>query len=455
MKLESVGILIELRPFGERDAIARIFTRDHGILIGMMKGAAVARKNKPLVGQVGNVSWNARLDSQLGVFHFESSHNLVAPLMNDAQALSFVNSMFALLSTLLPEREKYETLWNQTEAALSAMLGSRVPPILGGAVRCSLTGGGFEIKTFEESPPSSPTATLPPKRGETRLPNDRLKHYHEALCTQCAQSFAKTLRKEMTKHEAILWKNLRKSPCGFDFVKQFPIDKYIVDFINRKTNLIIELDGSGHSEEQQIYHDAVRDKFLQDSGYRIIRFWNDSIIKNIGGVLDIIYHYLTHESEIPTLQWFYPRKIIDKSNFGELHLPPFGGECRRIVGDEGGLNTKSANRAPPSQATPDSPPQEGWHATPREIYLNWEINLLRELGYALDLTRCSGCGAVENLTHISPRTARAVCSECAAPYLTQLFTLPVDLETTGKFLSKIMNEHSGKELPLARKIICK
>ena len=60
MKLESNGILIDLRPFGERDMVARIFTADFGVLCGMMRGAQIARKNKPLIGQIGAVAWNAR-----------------------------------------------------------------------------------------------------------------------------------------------------------------------------------------------------------------------------------------------------------------------------------------------------------------------------------------------------------------------------------------------------------
>ena len=56
MKLESNGILIDLRPFGERDMVARIFTADFGVLCGMMRGAQIARKNKPLIGQIGAVA---------------------------------------------------------------------------------------------------------------------------------------------------------------------------------------------------------------------------------------------------------------------------------------------------------------------------------------------------------------------------------------------------------------
>ena len=86
------------------------------------------------------------------------------------------------------------------------------------------------------------------------------------------------------------------------------------------------------------------------------------------------------------------------------------------------------------------------------MYLDWEIDLLQELGYALDLSKCSNCGRTDNLTHISPRTARAVCSECAVPYLNNLYTLPVNFDTTKKFLEKIIIEQGIKELPLARKL---
>ncbi len=76
MKLESNGILIGLRPFNERDAIARVFTRDFGVLVGMMRGANVAKKNRPLVGQVGAATWNARLDSHLGIFNYYNNSHL-------------------------------------------------------------------------------------------------------------------------------------------------------------------------------------------------------------------------------------------------------------------------------------------------------------------------------------------------------------------------------------------
>lgn len=213
MKLESDGILISLRPFGERDCVARVFTSDFGIMCGMMRGAQIARKNKPLVGQVGAVSWVARLDSQLGAFHWDAEKNLATEIMFLAQPLQFMNSAFALISALVPEREKYGALYVQT----------------------------------------------------------------------------------------------------LDLLKNLP--------------------------------DA-----------------------------------------------------------------------------------------------------------PVDAYLEWEIGLLRELGYALNLSSCSGCGGHENLMYLSPRTGRAVCEKCAAPYVSRLYKLPVNLNVTRCFLERACATQ-GVDLPTVRMML--
>lgn len=214
MKLESDGILISLRPFNERDSIAHIFTHDYGVVCGMMRGAVIAKKNRPLVGQIGAMTWNARLDSQLGVLHWDANHNMAATLMMDARRLSFMNAAFSLIDTLLPEREQYSKLYTETVTMLSQI------------------------------------------------------------------------------------------------------------------------------------------------------------------------------------------------------------------------------------ATQDTTPN----------YLKWEINLLRELGYALNLTCCSGCGVRENLNYISPRTGRAVCDTCAAPYIGRLYELPLDLDVTLRFLDAVCAQQ-GTNIPLARKML--
>ena len=215
MQIETTGILINIKPFSERDAIAHIFTKDNGVLVGMLRGGVSAKKNKPLVGQYGNLSWVARLDSQLGVFHWEAEKNLSAPLILNPELLKIMNSVFSLIFTLLPERESYENLYDET------------------------------------------------------------------------------------------------------------------------LNLLKDL-----QNEQN----------------------------------------------------------------------------------------------------------------PRDRYLQWEIVLLRELGYALDLSKCSGCGRVDNLCYLSPRTGRAVCSECGEPYRGRLYDLPLNLDTTLRFISGICDVQ-GTDIPPARKIL--
>ena len=206
--------MINIKPFSERDAVAHIFTCDNGVLVGMLRGGAVAKKNKPLVGQYGTVSWNARVDSQLGVFHFESEKILSAPLMMHNDLLKIMNAVFALIYTLIPERESYELLYQRT--------------------------------------------------------------------------------------------------------------------------------------------------------------------------LDLL------------------QSLVNES-------------------------------------------------APYDAYLKWEIDLLADLGYALDLTKCSGCGCADNLVYLSPKTGRAVCADCGAPYVDKLYKLPINLNITKRFISGICDAQ-GVEVPIARKI---
>lgn len=127
MQIETTGILINIKPFSERDAVAHIFTKNNGVLVGMLRGGVSAKKNKPLVGQYGNVSWVARLDSQLGVFHWEAEKNLSAPLILNPELLKIMNSVFSLVFTLLPERESYENLYNETFNLLKDLPNSQNP----------------------------------------------------------------------------------------------------------------------------------------------------------------------------------------------------------------------------------------------------------------------------------------------------------------------------------------
>ena len=83
-----------------------------------------------------------------------------------------------------------------------------------------------------------------------------------------------------------LWLALRdRRLAGFKFVRQEAIGSYVVDFLCRAGRLVIEVDGGQHSGSAS---DQVRDASLQIKGYRVLRFWNSEVLKNMEGVLETI-----------------------------------------------------------------------------------------------------------------------------------------------------------------------
>jgi very-short-patch-repair endonuclease len=105
---------------------------------------------------------------------------------------------------------------------------------------------------------------------------------------------ARRLRRNSTDAERKLWYRLRsRSIPGFKFVRQEPIGPYVVDFICRERRLIVEVDGGQHAESK---HDLVRDQWLADHRYRVLRFWNNEVMMNIDGVLESIAAALRAET---------------------------------------------------------------------------------------------------------------------------------------------------------------
>ena len=97
---------------------------------------------------------------------------------------------------------------------------------------------------------------------------------------------ARNLRKQSTSQEEILWNLLRNRQfSNLKFRRQYPIGKYIVDFVCIKKKLIIELDGGQHNLDKNIEYDNQRTQFLENLGYTVIRFWNNDIDNNLDGVI--------------------------------------------------------------------------------------------------------------------------------------------------------------------------
>ena len=99
---------------------------------------------------------------------------------------------------------------------------------------------------------------------------------------------ARQLRYDSTDAERHLWRRLRlRQADGLKFRRQYPIGKFIVDFVCIERGLVVEIDGGQHGSEQAIY-DAERDAWLQRKGYQVLRFWNNEVLLEVESVLEVI-----------------------------------------------------------------------------------------------------------------------------------------------------------------------
>jgi len=103
------------------------------------------------------------------------------------------------------------------------------------------------------------------------------------------------LRKKSTPAERKLWSRIRDDQLGVTFRRQHAVGNYIPDFCSPKARIIIELDGSQHLEQEE--YDEERTKYLESLGYKVIRFWNNNVMKNIDSVILAIIHAMQDENK--------------------------------------------------------------------------------------------------------------------------------------------------------------
>jgi very-short-patch-repair endonuclease len=104
---------------------------------------------------------------------------------------------------------------------------------------------------------------------------------------------AQSLRNNATPAERVLWGSLRNSQLeGQKLARQMPIGPFVCDFLCREARLAIELDGGQHGRSAS---DASHTAYLENEGYRVVRFWNNEVLENIDGVLVAILSHFGRE----------------------------------------------------------------------------------------------------------------------------------------------------------------
>ena len=88
----------------------------------------------------------------------------------------------------------------------------------------------------------------------------------------------------------MLWRALKELPVeGTHFRRQAPIGPYVVDFFCPAKRLIIELDRGHHNEDAAAACDIERQAWLEQEGYRVVRFWNSDVARDLDAVMEKIY----------------------------------------------------------------------------------------------------------------------------------------------------------------------
>ncbi|MEZ4795612.1 MAG: vitamin B12 dependent-methionine synthase activation domain-containing protein [Flavobacteriaceae bacterium] len=162
------------------------------------------------------------------------------------------------------------------------------------------------LQTFIEEAkkaPKSPKGTLHWKTADPVLYN-------------LLKDFARQMRNQPTEAENLLWNVLSgKKLDGFKFRRQHIIGSYIADFICLKSNLIIEIDGLIHQLPENKASDAERTKWLENEGFRVIRFTNAQVLSNLDYVLADIKKNLA----VPPLEVRRQGKILMATVKGDVH----------------------------------------------------------------------------------------------------------------------------------------
>ncbi|WP_374622442.1 endonuclease domain-containing protein [Devosia sp.] len=133
--------------------------------------------------------------------------------------------------------------------------------------------------------------------------------------TPDAVSRGRSLRRRETQAERRLWNFLRnRSVRGLKFVRQFPIEPFIADFVCRDLMLVIEVDGSQHAD---LATDLTRTALLNARGYSVLRFWNNDVLSDLEGVFLMLSAIVDGVDIGPSPGWRYSPATLSPEGRGD------------------------------------------------------------------------------------------------------------------------------------------
>ena len=135
--------------------------------------------------------------------------------------------------------------------------------------------------------------------------------------TPVGVSKARSLRRRTTDAEQLLWGMLRgRRFQGLKFLRQFPVEPFVVDFVCRELMLVVELDGSQHADDEQTEYDERRTAYLNARGYSVLRFWNDET-RDLDGVWQLLSAIVDGVDIGPSPGWRYSPAALSPEGRGK------------------------------------------------------------------------------------------------------------------------------------------
>jgi DNA repair protein RecO (recombination protein O) len=214
-----------------------------------------------------------------------------------------------------------------------------------------------------------------------------------------------------------------------------------------ETSLILQLLTGEHGRHGGLVRGArrARGRGVYETGNRVAAHWQARLADHLGLLrCELVRGYAAELIDDPTRL----ACLAAAASLAETVLPEREAAPGVFAGLSGLLDALAGDR--------------GW----QEAYVAWELALLAELGFGLDLSRCAATGATTDLAYVSPKSAQAVSRAAGAPYGDKLLPLPAfllaggsassaeevrdGLALTGYFLNRHLFEPLGHKTPPAR-----
>jgi very-short-patch-repair endonuclease len=106
------------------------------------------------------------------------------------------------------------------------------------------------------------------------------------------KSHSKAKRSNQTEAESVFWQIAKGSGLGQKCRRQYIIGEYIVDFFFRQSMLIVEIDGGYHFTEEQQKEDITRQNWLEQKGYKVLRFTNEQVLYDTDNMINELKKHL-------------------------------------------------------------------------------------------------------------------------------------------------------------------